>query len=281
MRRLHWRLLPRAPAARYVFLFEYPDINPVAFALGPLRVHWYGLMYVAGFVAGWSGLRAQAARADAPVSRARVEDLLFYVAVGVFAGGRIGYMLIYDFAGLLADPLSLLFVWRGGMSFHGGLVGVLIAMAVFARRNERTFFEISDFVAPWVPPAICFVRIGNFINGELWGRETGPDAPWAVIVDGVARHPTTLYEAFLEGLVLFVVLLLFAAKARPRMAVSGLFLLLYGAFRFAVEFIRLPDAHIGYLAFDWVTLGMVLTVPMIVIGGVLVAVAYRRGTPTR
>jgi phosphatidylglycerol:prolipoprotein diacylglycerol transferase len=234
-------------------------------------------MYVAGFVVGWFGLRARAARADAPVSRARVEDLLFYIAVGVFAGGRVGYMLIYDFPGLVADPLSLLFVWRGGMSFHGGLVGVLIAMAVFARRNERTFFEISDFVAPWVAPAICFVRIGNFINGELWGRETSPDAPWAVVVDGVARHPTPLYEAFLEGLVLFVVLLLFSVKTRPRMAASGLFLLLYGAFRFAIEFIRLPDAHIGYLAFGWVTLGQVLTAPMIVFGAALLIVAYRRG----
>jgi phosphatidylglycerol:prolipoprotein diacylglycerol transferase len=234
-------------------------------------------MYVAGFVVGWFGLRARAARADAPVSRARVEDLLFYIAVGVFAGGRVGYMLIYDFPGLVADPLSLLFVWRGGMSFHGGLVGVLIAMAVFARRNERTFFEISDFVAPWVAPAICFVRIGNFINGELWGRETSPDAPWAVVVDGVARHPTPLYEAFLEGLVLFVVLLLFSVKTRPRMAASGLFLLLYGAFRFVIEFIRLPDAHIGYLAFGWVTLGQVLTAPMIVFGSALLIVAYRRG----
>jgi len=161
------------------------------------------------------------------------------------------------------------------MSFHGGLVGVLLAMALFARRSGRTFFEIADFMAPWAPPALGFVRLGNFINGELWGAPTSPDAPWAVVVDGVPRHPSQLYEAFLEGLVLFVVLLLFSAKPRPRMAVSGLFLLLYGVFRFGVEFIRLPDAHIGYIAFGWLTLGQLLTAPMIVAGTVLLLLAYR------
>jgi len=236
-------------------------------------------MYVAGFLAGWFGLRARAARPDAPITRARVEDLVFYVAIGVFVGGRIGYMLVYDFPGLVADPLSLLFVWRGGMSFHGGLIGVLIAFAVFARRSGRTFFEIADFVAPWVPPALGFVRIGNFINGELWGAQT--DAPWAFVVDGVARHPSQLYEALLEGLVLFLALFFFSATPRPRMAVSGLFLLLYGVFRFSVEFIRLPDEHIGYIAFDWFTLGQLLTAPMIVAGALLLVLAYRDGGRTR
>jgi phosphatidylglycerol:prolipoprotein diacylglycerol transferase len=239
-------------------------------------VHWYGLMYVAGFIAAWFGTRARAQRPDTPVAPARVEDLVFYVAVGVFVGGRVGYMLVYDLPALLADPLSLFYVWRGGMSFHGGLVGVLLAMALFAKRTGQRFFAITDFVAPWVPPGLGFVRIGNFINGELWGAETSPDAPWSVVVDGVARHPSQLYEAFLEGLVLFVVLLLFSARPRPRMAVSGLFLLLYGVFRFGVEFIRLPDAHIGYLAFGWVTLGQVLTAPMIPLGAILVLLAYRR-----
>ena len=269
--------LPRGERRQVSPLFEYPDINPIAFELGPLRVHWYGLMYVLGFVVGWLGLRARARRPDAPVAPARVEDLIFYTAIGVFVGGRVGYMLIYDFPTLVADPLSVFFVWRGGMSFHGGLVGVLLAMAIFARRCGRAFFEITDFVVPWVPPALGFVRIGNFINGELWGKETAPEAPWAVIVDGVARHPSQLYEAALEGLVLFVVLLIYSARPRPRMAVSGLFLLLYGAFRFAVEFIRLPDSHIGYLAFGWLTLGQALTAPMIAAGLVLVALAYRRG----
>jgi phosphatidylglycerol:prolipoprotein diacylglycerol transferase len=257
-------------------MFEYPDIDPVAFALGPLKVHWYGLMYVLGFVVGWLGLRARAPRADSPVAPARVEDLMFYIAVGVFAGGRVGYVLIYDFASLVDDPLSLFYVWRGGMSFHGGLIGVLLMMTLFARRTGQTFFAITDFIAPWVPPALGFVRIGNFINGELWGAETSADAPWSVVFEGVPRHPTQLYEAFLEGLVMFVVLVLFSAKARPRMAVSGLFLLLYGAFRFGVEFIRLPDAHIGYEALGWVTRGQILTAPMIVAGLVLLVLAYRR-----
>ncbi|HEY7672999.1 MAG TPA: prolipoprotein diacylglyceryl transferase [Gammaproteobacteria bacterium] len=257
-------------------MFQYPDIDPIAFSVGPLHVHWYGLMYVLGFIVGWFGLRARSRRADSPVVPARVEDLVFYIAIGVFVGGRVGYMLIYDFGSLVEDPVSLFYVWRGGMSFHGGLVGVLLMIAWFAKRNGQTFFAIADFAAPWVPPTICFVRIGNFINGELWGRETSADAPWSVVFEGVPRHPTQLYEAFLEGIVMFVVLFWFSAKPRPRMAVSGLFLLLYGVFRFGVEFIRLPDAHIGYQAFGWVTRGQILTAPMIVAGLVLLALAYRR-----
>jgi phosphatidylglycerol---prolipoprotein diacylglyceryl transferase len=248
----------------------------VAFKLGPLQVHWYGLMYVLGFAAAWFGVRARARRPDSPVSPSSADDLLFYAALGVFIGGRVGYMLIYDFEGLVADPLSLFFVWRGGMSFHGGLIGVLIAMALFARRAGKTFFEITDFIAPWVPPGLGFVRIGNFINGELWGGPARPGAPWAVVVDGMPRHPSQLYEATLEGLVLFVALFLFSAKPRPRMAVSGLFLLLYGIFRFSVEFVRLPDANLGYLAFGWVTMGQLLTAPMIAAGAVMLVLAYRR-----
>jgi phosphatidylglycerol:prolipoprotein diacylglycerol transferase len=257
-------------------VFQYPNIDPVAFALGPLQVHWYGLMYVLGFVAGWFGLRARSRRADSPVAPARVEDLIFYIAIGVFVGGRVGYMLIYDLGSLVDDPLRLFYVWRGGMSFHGGLIGVLLMMALFAKRTGQTFFAITDFLAPWVPPALGFVRIGNFINGELWGAETSADAPWSVVFEGVPRHPTQLYEAFLEGLVMLVVLVWFSARPRPRMAVSGLFLLLYGVFRFGVEFIRLPDAHIGYEAFGWVTRGQILTAPMIVAGIMLLVLAYRR-----
>lgn len=257
-------------------MFQYPDIDPVAFALGPVQVHWYGLMYVLGFVAGWFGLRARARRADSPVAPARVEDLIFYIAIGVFVGGRVGYMLVYGLSSLIDNPLSLFEVWDGGMSFHGGLIGVLLMMALFAKRNGQTFFAITDFIAPWVPPGLGFVRIGNFINAELWGAPTSADAPWSVVFEGVPRHPTQLYEAFLEGLVMLVLLVWFSAKPRPRMAVSGLFLLLYGVFRFSVEFIRLPDAHIGYEAFGWVTRGQVLTAPMIVAGIVLLVLAYRR-----
>lgn len=249
----------------------------MAFTLGPLSVRWYGLMYLAGFALAWLGARARAKRNPEPVDPKRVEDLIFYCAIGVFVGGRVGYMLFYDLGALIENPVRLFFVWQGGMSFHGGLLGVLAAMAVFARRIERPFFAVTDFIAPWVPLGLGLGRVGNFINGELWGAPTSPEAPWSVVVDGVARHPSQLYEAFLEGLVLFVVLWLYSSRPRPTMAVSGLFLLLYGMFRFAVEFIRVPDAHIGYLAWGWLTWGQVLTTPMLVLGAVLMIVAYRRG----
>ncbi|HUF73589.1 MAG TPA: prolipoprotein diacylglyceryl transferase [Gammaproteobacteria bacterium] len=254
-------------------MFEFPDIDPVAFSIWRLEVHWYGLMYVLGFLAGWLGLRWRARKPGSPIGPSEVEDLVFYVAVGVFVGGRIGYMLLYNLAGLVENPLSLFFVWQGGMSFHGGLLGVLIAMGLFARRRGHHYFTVADQVAPWIAPGIFFVRVGNFINAELWGRET--DVPWAVIYQGEALHPSQLYEATLEGLVLFIVLLLYSAKPRPLMAVSALFLLLYGVFRFAVEFIRVPDNGI-YIAWDWLTLGQIYTAPMIVGGIVLLVLAYRR-----
>ncbi len=242
-------------------------------------MRWYGLMYLVGFVLGWLGVRYRAKQSGSPVELARCEDLVFYVALGVFIGGRLGSMLFYDLSRLIAEPLSLFRVWEGGMSFHGGLIGVLIAMALFARRIGQPFFAVADFAAPWVPIGLGLGRIGNFINGELWGRATSPDAPWAVIVDGIPRHPSQLYEAFLEGVVLFVVLFLYSAKPRPSMAVSGLFLLLYGVFRIAVEFIRLPDEHIGYLALGWLTLGHVLSAPMVLVGAALLWMALRRQPP--
>ena len=242
-------------------------------------MRWYGLMYLVGFVLGWLGVRYRAKQPGSPVELARAEDLVFYVALGVFIGGRLGSMLFYDLSRLIAEPLSLFRVWEGGMSFHGGLIGVLIAMALFARRIGQPFFAVADFVAPWVPIGLGLGRIGNFINGELWGKATTLDAPWAVIVDGIPRHPSQLYEAFLEGAVLFVVLYVYSAKPRPPMAVSGLFLLLYGVFRIAVEFIRLPDEHIGYLALGWLTLGHVLSAPMVLIGAALLWMALRRQPP--
>jgi phosphatidylglycerol---prolipoprotein diacylglyceryl transferase len=239
-------------------------------------VHWYGLMYLAGFALGWLGARARAKRHGSPIAVARVEDLIFYIVLGVFIGGRLGYMLIYDLSRLTAEPLSLFLVWEGGMSFHGGLIGVLAAMALFARRVEQPFFAITDFIAPWVPIGLGLGRVGNFINGELWGRETNSDALWAVFVDGVPRHASQLYEAFLEGLVLFVVLFLYSSKLRPRMAVSGLFLMLYGVFRVSAEFIREPDAQFGYIAFGWLTMGQILSAPMMLAGALLLFMAYRR-----
>lgn len=261
-------------------MFQYPDIDPIAFELGPLQVRWYGLMYLFGFALGWLGIRMRARRPDSPISPARVDDLIFYVALGVILGGRIGYMLFYNFSGLLRDPLSLFKVWEGGMSFHGGLIGVLVAMALLARSVRQPFFAVTDLIAPWVAPGLGLGRIGNFINGELWGAPANPDAFYAVWVDGVPRHASQLYEAFLEGLVLFLILWSFSRKPRPIMAVSGLFLFFYGIFRVAVEFIRLPDEHLnvaadGYLAFGWLTMGQVLSAPMILAGAILFALAYR------
>jgi len=269
-----------APRTLTRLVFTYPDIDPIAVAIGPLAVRWYGLMYLGGFVLGWLGARSRARRPDSPITPARVDDLVFYVAVGVIAGGRIGYMLFYGYEALLANPLAIFRIWEGGMSFHGGLIGVLIAMGLFARKVGQPYFAITDFIAPWVTPGLGLGRIGNFINGELWGAATRADAFWAVVVDGVPRHATQLYEAFLEGLVLFLILWAFSGRSRPIMAVSGLFLFFYGVFRVAIEFVRLPDLHMnpdaaGYLAFGWLTMGQVLSAPMILIGIAFFWWAYR------
>lgn len=243
-------------------------------------MHWYGLMYVFGFIAGWLGLRWRSHQPGSPVSPAAVEDLVFYVALGVFVGGRIGYVLFYmvfdDLETLLSQPWTVFFVWRGGMSFHGGLLGVIAAMALFARRRGLTFFAIADYVAPWITPGLFFGRMGNFINGELWGKVT--DVPWAFIYRGEARHPNQLYEALLEGVVMFVVLVLYSQKPRPRMAVSGLFLVLYGVFRIGIEFVRVPDND-RYIAWGWLTRGLIYSLPMVIFGAILLILAYRRAAP--
>ena len=262
---------------RSAALIQFPEFDPIAISIGPLSVHWYGLMYVLGFVSLWLGMRWRARQPGSPIAAADIEDLLFYGALGVFIGGRIGYvlfyMVFYDLAGLIENPLSVFYIWEGGMSFHGGLIGVVVAMGWFARRRGYAYFTIADRVALWTPPGLFFGRIGNFINGELWGGVT--DVPWAIVYEGQPRHPNQLYEALLEGVVLFVVLQWFAARARPRMAVSGLFLLLYGVFRVAIEFVRIPDDG-QYLAWGWLTRGQVYSAPMIVAGIVLLVLAYRR-----
>ena len=276
-------------------MFTYPAIDPVALSLGPLKIHWYGLMYLVGFVGGWWLGRVRARRPDSGWTVDQVDDLLFYVALGVILGGRLGYILFYDLGGIIDDPVRLLRVWEGGMSFHGGLIGVLIAMGLFARRHGHGFFWIADFVAPLVTVGLFAGRIGNFINAELWGGPAGggvgvrvpchlaPDlcARVGTAADGlhsVPVHATQLYEAGLEGIALFAILWIYSARPRPPMAVSGLFLLCYGLFRFGVEFVRMPDSHIGYLAFDWFTMGQLLTLPMILFGLVLLVLAYSRKT---
>ena len=261
-------------------MIAQPDINPVAFEAGPLKVHWYGLMYLFGFAAGWWLGRRRAREPWRGLRSADMDDVLFFAVLGIVVGGRLGYILFYGFERILGDPLYLLRVWEGGMSFHGGLVGVIVAMAWFARSRGLAFFQVADFIAPLVPPGLFAGRIGNFINGNLWGAPT--DLPWGVVfrnpaAGGVPRHPSQLYEALLEGAVLFVVLWLYSRSPRPLRCVSGLFLLGYGILRFAVEFVRVPDSHLGYLAFDWVTMGQILTLPMIVAGAALLWWGARRG----
>ncbi len=261
-------------------MLTYPRIDPVAIQLGPLKVHWYGLAYLAGFVAGWWLGRVRARRPGSGWKPEQVDDLLFFVALGVILGGRLGYVLFYNAAAVLSDPLFPLRIWEGGMSFHGGLLGVLVAMWLYGRRRGRGFFAVTDFIAPLVPIGLGTGRLANFINAELWGKAT--TVPWAMVFPGggpLPRHPSQLYEATLEGLVLFVILWLYSARPRPPMAVSGMFLVCYGVFRGAVELVRMPDAHIGYLAWGWVTMGHVLSLPMVACGLLLLGLAARARPP--
>jgi len=252
----------------------YPTIDPVALSLGPIQIHWYGLMYLLGFSGAWWLGRLRAERFG--WTAVEVEDLLFYGAIGVIVGGRLGYSLFYDFPALIDNPLNLFKVWQGGMSFHGGLLGVVVAFGFFARVTGKSYFSISDFIVPMVPVGLFFGRIGNFINGELWGKVS--DVPWAMIFPNggpLARHPSQLYEAMLEGVLLFVILWIYSAKPKPPGAVSGLFLLGYGFFRFMVEFVRIPDQQYGYLLLDWITMGQILSLPMIVVGLFIIARAFQ------
>jgi phosphatidylglycerol:prolipoprotein diacylglycerol transferase len=259
-------------------MLRHPGIDPIAVALGPVKVHWYGLMYLLGFAAAWWLARLRARRPGAAVSPAQVEDIIFYSALGVILGGRCGYVLFYNFDKFLAQPLWLFKVWEGGMSFHGGLLGVILAMAWFARRQRIELGRLFDFVAPLVPIGLGLGRLGNFIGQELWGRAAS--VPWAMVFprdpEQLARHPSQLYQLALEGVVLFAVVWLYSNRPRPTWAVSALFLLLYGVFRFAVEFFREPDAHIGLEWFGWMSRGQELSVPMILIGAGFLIYAYRR-----
>ena len=261
-------------------MLQFPQIDPVALSLGPLQIHWYAITYIAGFAAAWwLGTR----RADASESgwtRLQVTDLVTNSAIGVILGGRIGYMLFYNFDALVDNPLSLLKVWQGGMSFHGGLIGVGIAVWLFARSAGKSVFQVMDYTAPLAPLGYAFGRLGNFINGELWGREA--DAPWAMVFPGdplqIGRHPSQLYQFALDGMTLFVILWLYSAKPRPTFAVTGMYCLCYGILRTFVEFFREPDAHIGFVAFDWMSKGQQLSIPMILGGAVILFLAYNKNT---
>jgi phosphatidylglycerol:prolipoprotein diacylglycerol transferase len=264
-------------------MFVYPGIDPVAISLGPLQVHWYGLMYLIAFVGVYLLLRyrARVQPLTRPLTPDQVGDLLFYGALGVVLGARLGYCLFYapsllvEFGGSF-PWWGLLRINEGGMSFHGGFLGVVLALWWYGRKLGTTFFHMADFLAPTAPFGLLCGRIGNFINSELWGRPT--DLPWGVVFPGAGplpRHPSMLYEAFLEGIVLWALLWWYSAKPRPRMAVASLFGIGYGVARFSVEFVREPDAHIGYLAFGWFTMGQLLTLPIILAGIFFMTLAYR------
>lgn len=245
----------------------HPNFDPVLLDLGVVKIHWYGLMYVFGFVGAY--LVAEYRKSRLSWSSEQVSDLFFYSAIGVILGGRLGYCLLYKPMEYLSDPLSIITgIQDGGMSFHGGFVGVVLAVIYYARKQKTELAKVADFVAVLAPVGLFFGRMGNFINQELWGKPT--DAAWGMVFqksgDSIARHPSMLYEAAFEGLVLFVVLFLFSKVQRRAWKVTGLFLLGYGLSRFLIEFVRLPDADIGYVAFGWLTIGQIYTIPMLVIG---------------
>ena len=257
-------------------LMPFPEIDPVALSIGPLAIHWYGLAYVAGILCGWFYAR-QIARRDhlwpnerSPITATHLDDFLVWAAVGIVLGGRLGYVLFYQTDHYASAPWEALYLWKGGMSFHGGFLGATLAMMMFARRNGIPVLSMFDIIAAVVPFGLFFGRIANFINGELWGRLS--DAPWAVVFPTggpFSRHPSQLYEAALEGILLLLVLaiLVFGAKALKRPGlVSGAFLLGYALSRIFVEFFREPDAQLGYLAFGWLTMGMLLSLPMAALG---------------
>jgi phosphatidylglycerol:prolipoprotein diacylglycerol transferase len=258
-------------------MLVHPNFDPVAFSIGPLAVRWYGLMYLLGFgLAWWLGLR-RIAHGEAPIDRRQFDDLIFYAVLGVILGGRLGYVLFYKPGYYAAHPLEIPAVWQGGMSFHGGMLGVIAAMALAARKHRLDFLRLMDFIAPLCPLGIAAGRMGNFINGELWGRPT--DLPWGMLFQNagnVPRHPSQLYEFALEGLVLFALLWWYSSRPRRHGDVSALFLVGYGCLRFLAEFAREPDSFLGFLALG-MTMGQWLCVPMILGGIALFAWSrYRR-----
>lgn len=250
-------------------MINYPAINPIAVSLGPLKIYWYGIMYLIGFFAAWV-LAQYRARQNVILTKNQATDLIFYCALGVVLGGRVGYILFYNFSGFVQHPLSLFKIWQGGMSFHGGFLGVFLAIYLYARSIGQPVFKLTDFIVPLVPIGLGAGRIGNFINGELFGKIT--NLPWAMIFPNggpFPRHPSQLYEFFLEGILLFVILWTYSEKPRAVGKVSGVFLIFYGAFRFFAEFFRQPDPQIGFIAWNWLTMGQLLSIPMILLGFVL------------
>ncbi|GBL03857.1 prolipoprotein diacylglyceryl transferase [Glaciecola sp. KUL10] len=258
---------------------SFPDIDPIIFEIGPLALRWYGLMYLVGFAAAFFLANRRLSRTA--WTKEQLSDLLFWCFVGVIVGGRFGYVFFYNFSYLLQDPMYLLRIWEGGMSFHGGCIGVILAAYLYAKKQNWSFLAVGDFIAPLVPIGLGAGRIGNFINGELWGRTT--DVPWAFVFPGAGnepRHPSQLYEFALEGVLLFIILWLYSVKPRPVGSVGGLFLAGYGSFRFIVEYFREPDAHLGLYSFG-LSQGQLLCVPMILAGIGLIAYSFKKHQATR
>ena len=258
-------------------MVSYPQIDPVALALGPISIHWYGIMYLGAFAAAWALAMLRVKQPYAPMRREHVDDLIFYGAMGVVIGGRIGYVFFYNFDKFIDDPIWLFRVWEGGMSFHGGLLGVGAVLVWYARKLGQPIAAVFDFVAPIAPIGLGLGRAGNFIGQELWGRPT--DGPWGMVFprdpEALARHPSQLYQFLLEGLLLFIIVFWFSRKQRPNLSVTGVFLIGYGLFRFIVEFVREPDEHLGFDFFGWLTRGQILSIPMIIGGIAMVVWAYR------
>ena len=276
--------LDRTRASGYIAaMLAFPQIDPVALDLGVVQIRWYGVSYVCGIMLAWYLLKYRAViNKESGWSKAEVDDLIYYATLGIIVGGRLGSVIFYNLPYYLANPVDVLKVWQGGMSFHGGLLGVAVAAWLFGRKTGKHFFDVTDYFIPVVPVGLFFGRIANFINAELWGAPT--TLPWGIVFPGAGdfpRHPSQLYEALLEGLLLFCVLWFYSAKPRPRMAVSGIFLLGYALLRSAVEFVREPDAHIGYLLGDWLTMGQLLSLPMFLVGMTMLVLACRDRKETK
>jgi phosphatidylglycerol:prolipoprotein diacylglycerol transferase len=254
---------------------QFPVIDPIIFSIGPVSLRWYGTMYLIGFLAAMFMANKAADRSNGLWTRDQVSDLLFYGFLGVILGGRVGYVLFYQFEYFLSDPLYLFEIWQGGMSFHGGLLGVILAVFIFARKTNKSFLAVGDFVAPLVPIGLGMGRLGNFINAELWGRQT--DVSWGMVFPTdplqVPRHPSQLYEFALEGVVLFAILYIITRKTRSPGLASGAFLIGYGVFRSIIEFFREPDAHLG-LYFSFISKGQILSIPMILAGMLIIYLGY-------
>ncbi len=257
-----------------------PDFDPIAIQLGPLNVHWYGIAYLVGISGAIVLGRFRARQAHSPIPRSVVLDLVLYCSLGAIIGGRLGYALFYHFVEYAANPLAILKVWEGGMSFHGGLIGAILGVWAFGKKFTIPLLRLTDFLSPFCAIGFFFGRIANFINQELWGRPT--EVAWAMVFPAdplkLARHPSQLYEAALEGLVLFIILWLYSAKPRATGAVSAVFLMGYGVFRICVEFFREPDAVPGFVISDWGTMGQVLSVPVVIGGIFLFMLSSRRAT---